>query len=97
MSAWPSTSRPPRISVWLIFPCLPTDRHVGEARADHVPEEEHARQGDERRQQVEVDVAHGLDHAPGVVPVRKRPAMLASAESSAYWVAVKRRLHSAER
>ena len=32
-----------------------------------------------------------------LVPVRKRPAMLASAESRAYCVAVKRRLHSAER
>ena len=38
-----------------------------------------------------------LIRPPAVVPVRKRPAMLASAESSAYWVAVKRRLHSAER
>jgi hypothetical protein len=34
---------------------------------------------------------------PAVVPVRNRPAMLASADSSAYCVAVKRRLHNADR
>ena len=54
-------------------------RHLRETRPHHVAVERHARQGDQRREQIEIHVAHRLDEPTRRGARQEAPAILASA------------------